>query len=120
MESLTNEIYDSALEVIREVMPITVHVCIPFPVPCLDQAAATKSVVGLHIPLRDTPACKSEGVHAKFTADKASAICFLCYAIQVEELGGMAKAVESGMPKLRIEEAAAKKQVPPCLSEQIL
>ena len=29
---------------------------------------------------------------------------------EVEELGGMAKAVESGMPKLRIEEAAAKKQ----------
>jgi len=29
---------------------------------------------------------------------------------EVEELGGMAKAVDSGMPKLRIEEAAAKKQ----------
>lgn len=29
---------------------------------------------------------------------------------EVEELGGMAKAIESGMPKLRIEEAAAKKQ----------
>jgi methylmalonyl-CoA mutase len=29
---------------------------------------------------------------------------------EIEELGGMAKAVESGMPKLRIEEAAAKKQ----------
>lgn len=29
---------------------------------------------------------------------------------EVEALGGMAKAVESGMPKLRIEEAAAKKQ----------
>ena len=30
---------------------------------------------------------------------------------EVEELGGMTKAVESGMPKLRIEEAAARKQV---------
>ncbi|GAB5368425.1 hypothetical protein AAMO2058_001318400 [Amorphochlora amoebiformis] len=29
---------------------------------------------------------------------------------EVEELGGMAKAVSSGMPKLRIEEAAARKQ----------
>ncbi len=29
---------------------------------------------------------------------------------EVESLGGMAKAIESGMPKLRIEEAAAKKQ----------
>ena len=29
---------------------------------------------------------------------------------EVEELGGMAKAIESGMPKLRIEEAAARRQ----------
>ncbi len=29
---------------------------------------------------------------------------------EVEELGGMAKAIESGLPKMRIEEAAAKKQ----------
>ncbi|MBA4368828.1 MAG: methylmalonyl-CoA mutase [Desulfobacterium sp.] len=29
---------------------------------------------------------------------------------EVEELGGMAKAIESGMPKMRIEEAAARKQ----------
>jgi len=29
---------------------------------------------------------------------------------EVEELGGMAKAIASGMPKLRIEEAAARKQ----------
>ena len=29
---------------------------------------------------------------------------------EIEEQGGMAKAVESGLPKLRIEEAAAKKQ----------
>ena len=29
---------------------------------------------------------------------------------EVEELGGMAKAIEKGLPKLRIEEAAAKKQ----------
>ena len=30
---------------------------------------------------------------------------------EVEALGGMTKAIETGMPKLRIEEAAAKKQV---------
>jgi len=30
--------------------------------------------------------------------------------LQVDDLGGMAKAVESGMPKLRIEECAARKQ----------
>jgi methylmalonyl-CoA mutase len=29
---------------------------------------------------------------------------------EVEELGGMAKAIEAGMPKLRIEEAAARRQ----------
>lgn len=29
---------------------------------------------------------------------------------EIEEMGGMAKAIESGMPKLRIEEAAARKQ----------
>ena len=29
---------------------------------------------------------------------------------EIEELGGMTKAIESGMPKLRIEESAAKKQ----------
>lgn len=29
---------------------------------------------------------------------------------EIEDMGGMAKAVESGMPKLRIEESAAKKQ----------
>lgn len=29
---------------------------------------------------------------------------------EVEEMGGMAKAIDSGMPKLRIEESAAKKQ----------
>jgi methylmalonyl-CoA mutase len=29
---------------------------------------------------------------------------------EVEELGGMAKAIETGMPKLRIEEAAARRQ----------
>ena len=30
--------------------------------------------------------------------------------LEVEELGGMAKAIETGMPKLRIEESAARKQ----------
>lgn len=29
---------------------------------------------------------------------------------EIDELGGMAKAIDSGMPKLRIEESAAKKQ----------
>ena len=29
---------------------------------------------------------------------------------QIEEMGGMAKAVASGMPKLKIEEAAARRQ----------
>jgi methylmalonyl-CoA mutase len=30
--------------------------------------------------------------------------------VEIEELGGMAKAIETGMPKLKIEEAATKKQ----------
>ena len=29
---------------------------------------------------------------------------------EVEELGGMAKAIETGLPKMRIEEASARKQ----------
>lgn len=29
---------------------------------------------------------------------------------EVEEIGGMAKAVASGMPKLRVEECAARRQ----------
>jgi methylmalonyl-CoA mutase len=33
-----------------------------------------------------------------------------CDHDQVESLGGMTKAIESGMAKLRIEEAATKKQ----------
>lgn len=33
-----------------------------------------------------------------------------CLIEEVEKLGGMAKAIETGLPKLRIEEAAAKKQ----------
>jgi methylmalonyl-CoA mutase len=38
-------------------------------------------------------------------ADKARAIL-----AEVDELGGMAKAIETGMPKLRIEEASARRQ----------
>ena len=41
----------------------------------------------------------------KEIADKAWALIE-----EVEELGGMTKAIESGIPKLRIEEAAARKQ----------
>ncbi|MDZ4120932.1 MAG: methylmalonyl-CoA mutase family protein, partial [Candidatus Cloacimonadaceae bacterium] len=32
------------------------------------------------------------------------------HIMEVEELGGMAKAIETGLPKMRIEEAAARKQ----------
>ncbi len=39
---------------------------------------------------------------------------------EVEELGGMTKAVESGMPKLRIEEAAAKRQARVDRAEDII
>ena len=34
----------------------------------------------------------------------------LIIQIQIEEMGGMAKAVVAGMPKLRIEECAARRQ----------
>jgi len=30
--------------------------------------------------------------------------------VQIEEMGGMAKAVASGMPKMKIEESAARRQ----------
>jgi methylmalonyl-CoA mutase len=32
------------------------------------------------------------------------------HILEIEELGGMAKAIESGLPKMRIEESAARKQ----------
>jgi len=44
----------------------------------------------------------------KLTADLADEAWKLIE--EVEEMGGMTRAVESGMPKLRIEEAAAKRQ----------
>lgn len=44
----------------------------------------------------------------RLTADIASRA--LQHINEVEELGGMAKAIEAGIPKLRIEEAAAKTQ----------
>ncbi|WP_374440883.1 methylmalonyl-CoA mutase [Stella sp.] len=44
----------------------------------------------------------------RLTADLADAARRLI--AEVEELGGMTRAVESGMPKLRIEEAAARRQ----------
>ena len=44
----------------------------------------------------------------KLTADMAEAAWALIQ--EVDEMGGMTKAVASGMPKLRIEEAAAKRQ----------
>jgi methylmalonyl-CoA mutase len=44
----------------------------------------------------------------KLTADMAEAAWALIQ--EVDDLGGMTKAVASGMPKLRIEEAAAKRQ----------
>ncbi|MBL4786182.1 MAG: methylmalonyl-CoA mutase [Cohaesibacteraceae bacterium] len=44
----------------------------------------------------------------KLTSDLA--IKALKHIAEIEELGGMAKAIEAGIPKLRIEEAAAKTQ----------
>ncbi|WP_417680239.1 methylmalonyl-CoA mutase [Roseibium sp.] len=44
----------------------------------------------------------------KLTSDLAEKA--LAHIREVEELGGMAKAIEKGIPKLRIEEAAAKTQ----------
>src|SRR3984893_14243570 len=39
---------------------------------------------------------------------------------EVEALGGMTKAVESGMPKLRIEEAAARRQAAIDRGEEVI
>ncbi|HYB10378.1 MAG TPA: methylmalonyl-CoA mutase [Alphaproteobacteria bacterium] len=39
---------------------------------------------------------------------------------EVEEIGGMTKAVESGMPKLRIEEAAARRQARIDLGDEVI
>ncbi|PCH82527.1 MAG: methylmalonyl-CoA mutase [Hyphomicrobiales bacterium] len=44
----------------------------------------------------------------KLTSDLATKA--LKHIAEIEELGGMAKAIEAGIPKLRIEEAAAKTQ----------
>ncbi len=48
-------------------------------------------------------------------ADKAWALIE-----EVEERGGMAKAIETGMPKMRIEESAAKKQARIDLGEDVI
>lgn len=42
------------------------------------------------------------------------------YIVEIEELGGMAKAIESGIPKMRIEECAAKKQARIDAGEEII
>jgi methylmalonyl-CoA mutase len=47
---------------------------------------------------------------AKAIVDEVLVRVSVINCIQVEAVGGMAKAVESGMPKLRIEESAARKQ----------
>ena len=39
---------------------------------------------------------------------------------EIEELGGMAKAIETGLPKMKIEEAAAKKQAQIDSSKEII
>ena len=41
---------------------------------------------------------------------KADGSLFYLIFPQIEEMGGMAKAVASGMPKLKIEECAARRQ----------
>jgi methylmalonyl-CoA mutase len=48
-------------------------------------------------------------------ADKARALI-----AEVEEKGGMAKAIETGLPKLKIEEAAARKQARIDLGEDVI
>src|SRR5690606_40475086 len=42
------------------------------------------------------------------------------YIEEVKELGGMTKAIEAGIPKMRIEEAAAKKQAKIDISEDAI
>ncbi len=42
------------------------------------------------------------------------------YIIEIEELGGMAKAIESGIPKMRIEQCAAQKQARIDAGEEII
>ena len=39
-----------------------------------------------------------------------ASFAFLLRPFEVEALGGMAKAIETGMPKMRIEESAARRQ----------
>ena len=54
----------------------------------------------------------------KLTADLADAAWALIE--EVDEMGGMTKAVASGMPKLRIEEAAARKQAAIDRGEEVI
>jgi methylmalonyl-CoA mutase len=50
------------------------------------------------------------GSYAMETLTKQLADEALKIINEVEELGGMTKAIQSGMPKLRIEESAARRQ----------
>ncbi len=54
----------------------------------------------------------------KLTSDLADAAWKLI--VEVDEMGGMTKAVASGMPKLRIEEAAARRQAAVDRGEEVI
>ena len=86
MESLTNDVYDEALSLINEVSSIITSVLI------------THSNRDIHTLSHSI----SHLIHILSHS--------ISHLMQIEEMGGMAKAVASGMPKLRIEEAAARKQ----------
>ena len=88
MECMTNDIYDAALKVIEEVTILS----------CLDPRFTYERI---HDHLEN-----NQNLHNLTHLSNFPVLDLL----QIEELGGMAKAVASGMPKLRIEECAAKRQ----------
>jgi methylmalonyl-CoA mutase len=61
---------------------------------------------------RTSPAPSTPGQVRIFVEKRTQELVEKAWALmqEVEELGGMAKAIEQGLPKLRIEEAAARKQ----------
>jgi len=87
----------------------------------LDEAIALPTDFSARI-ARNTQLYLQEEVHITQTVDPwagskkmeklTDELCHKAWKLieEVEELGGMTKAIEKGIPKLRIEEAAAKKQ----------
>jgi hypothetical protein len=105
MENLTNELYHSALAIIQEVThhpSFSMHAC-------TFDLRDTKAMI-VFVQCLDDPCVPLTQMVSNFESVFACHDIHILAGLQVESQGGMAKAIESGWPKLKIEECAARKQ----------